>query len=154
MMVCVCHCLSSTADLGIQGIVHGGLTAALIDNAAGVASFVSGGLGSFTANLDINYRKPVAANQWVMLRSRAVAKEGRKIHVYLSLEPVGPHHDPLPDQVMIQDAAASQPRLAKLRSPDPQSPSAAERSSFVEATALMIRPRGVINPAVLSASVS
>jgi acyl-coenzyme A thioesterase PaaI-like protein len=40
---------------GHRGIVHGGLTAALMDDVSGAATFVAAGGGHFTANLTINY---------------------------------------------------------------------------------------------------
>lgn len=40
----------------------------------------------FTANLNIDYRKPVKADQWVILRGRLERAEGRKAYVEAWIE--------------------------------------------------------------------
>jgi len=71
---------------GHRGIVHGGLTAALMDDVSGAATFVAAGGGQFTANLTINYMKPVRADRYVLVRAQAVKQEGRKTYVNISVE--------------------------------------------------------------------
>ena len=66
---------------GHAGIVHGGLTAALIDQCSGETAFLATGPGSFTANLTVNYHKPLIAGRWVEVQGRVVGVEGRKIRV-------------------------------------------------------------------------
>ena len=66
---------------GHTGIIHGGLTASLIDQISGETAFLSTGPGSFTANLNVNYLKPLIAGRWVEVVGRVVGVEGRKIRV-------------------------------------------------------------------------
>lgn len=42
----------------------------------------------FTANLNIDYRKPLMADQWVILRGRLDRAEGRKAYVEAWIESV------------------------------------------------------------------
>ena len=71
---------------GHRGIVHGGMTAALMDDVSGAATFCAAGGGHFTANLNINYVRPVKADQYVLIRAQAVKQEGRKTYVNISVE--------------------------------------------------------------------
>lgn len=66
---------------GHPRIVHGGLTSALLDQTLGISSFVAApDRSSFTANLTVNYRKPLPANTAVAVRCRATKIEGRKLY--------------------------------------------------------------------------
>jgi acyl-coenzyme A thioesterase PaaI-like protein len=67
---------------GHDKIVHGGMLAVLLDEALACVAlpalpFKTG----FTANLNIDYRLPVKADQWVVLRGKLVQQEGRKAWV-------------------------------------------------------------------------
>jgi hypothetical protein len=53
---------------GHPGFVHGGLIATLLDESMGIASHVSAGPGHFTANLNIDYQRPLKVNQWALIR--------------------------------------------------------------------------------------
>ncbi|KOS46150.1 hypothetical protein ACN38_g2936 [Penicillium nordicum] len=67
---------------GHQGIIHGGLLATLLDE--GLARCCFPALPSkvgVTANLNIDYRAPAMANQYVALRAETVKVEGRKAWV-------------------------------------------------------------------------
>ena len=66
---------------GHPGIVHGGLTASLIDEVSGETSIVTTGPGPFTANINVNYTRPLIADSWVRVSGRVVRKEGRKTWV-------------------------------------------------------------------------
>ena len=74
---------------GHAGIVHGGLTAALIDQISGETAFLSAGPGSFTANLNVNYLKPLIAHRWLLVTGRVVAVEGRKVRVHVDVSEGG-----------------------------------------------------------------
>ncbi|KAJ5647439.1 Adenylyl-sulfate kinase [Penicillium lividum] len=67
---------------GHPGIVHGGVLATLLDE--GLARccfpFLPNKVG-VTANLNIDYRAPVMANSYVVLRARTTMVEGRKAWV-------------------------------------------------------------------------
>ena len=78
-----------TALCGHAGIVHGGLTASLIDQISGETAFLSTGPGSFTANLNVNYLKPLIAGRWVEVVGRVVGVEGRKIRVRVEVSEGG-----------------------------------------------------------------
>lgn len=67
---------------GHEKVVHGGLLATLIDNAFGQLSTVATGLSpTATANLNINYRKPVKIHQDYMITCEVEKVDGRKVHV-------------------------------------------------------------------------
>ncbi|KAI8382254.1 HotDog domain-containing protein [Blakeslea trispora] len=74
---------------GHDGIVHGGLAATVLDE--GLACVAIPALPNnfgFTANLNVNYRKPIFSNQWIVMRSRLDKLEDRKAFVSASLESV------------------------------------------------------------------
>ncbi len=77
---------AGSALCGHRGILHGGLTAALMDDVSGAATFVAAGGGHFTANLTINYLKPIRAGRYLLIRAQAVRQEGRKTYVNISVE--------------------------------------------------------------------
>lgn len=77
---------------GHPGIVHGGLLATMLDE--GLARCCLPALPhriAVTANLNINYRKPVPAGSFLVLRARTVKLEGRKAwlegHIELLTKP-------------------------------------------------------------------
>ncbi|KAJ5185451.1 Thioesterase superfamily [Penicillium cf. griseofulvum] len=67
---------------GHQGIIHGGLLATLLDEGLARCCFpaLPNKVG-VTANLNIDYRSPAMANQYVALRAETVKVEGRKAWV-------------------------------------------------------------------------
>ncbi|KAF9869430.1 hypothetical protein CkaCkLH20_13092 [Colletotrichum karsti] len=72
---------------GHPGIVHGGLLATMLDE--GLARCCFGALPhnvGVTAQLEINYRKPVHAGTYVVLRAKTLKVEGRKAWVEGQLE--------------------------------------------------------------------
>ncbi|CAD8160604.1 unnamed protein product [Paramecium octaurelia] len=76
------HFVFNAADhlQGHSSIVHGGLLATLIDNAFGQLSYLaSGQIPTATANLNINYRKPVKTNHDYMITAEIDKIEGRKV---------------------------------------------------------------------------
>jgi acyl-coenzyme A thioesterase PaaI-like protein len=82
---------------GHPGIVHGGLVATLLDEGLARCCFpaLPNGIG-VTANLNIDYRAPVKAENYVVLRAATIKVEGRKAWVEGRLEtlPVG-DEDPM-----------------------------------------------------------
>jgi acyl-coenzyme A thioesterase PaaI-like protein len=64
---------------GHPTVVHGGAIAAVLDDAFGSAFFVLGQGTGFTANLSVNYRKPVPPETDLVIVSRFVRREGRKV---------------------------------------------------------------------------
>ncbi|KAF8983232.1 hypothetical protein BGZ46_010604 [Entomortierella lignicola] len=64
---------------GHDRIIHGGLLATLLDDATGMVALPNLPFHiGFTANLNINYRKPVKADQFVMIKAEFEKSEGRK----------------------------------------------------------------------------
>jgi acyl-coenzyme A thioesterase PaaI-like protein len=64
---------------GHPGLVHGGMLATMLDQ--GLASCAYAAMPNkvgVTAKLEINYRKPVQAGQFLVLRARTTKIEGRK----------------------------------------------------------------------------
>lgn len=75
---------------GHSGIIHGGITATLMDESMGMlqsvnlererqgGNVVEGGLGSFTAYLNVQYKRPVSTPGAIAVVVKRVRKEGRK----------------------------------------------------------------------------
>jgi len=70
---------------GHKGIVHGGLTATMIDEVSGAAAFSCGG-PCFTANLNVDYIKPLLVPAWILVRAHVERREGRKMFVHAYVE--------------------------------------------------------------------
>lgn len=72
---------------GHPGVVHGGAIATLLDESLARSCFqaLPNKVG-LTANLTINYRNPVRAESYVVLRSKTVKVDGRKVWVEGTLE--------------------------------------------------------------------
>ncbi|KAI9322211.1 HotDog domain-containing protein [Dichotomocladium elegans] len=74
---------------GHAGIIHGGMIATLLDEILGCVAFANlPKRVGFTANLNIDYRNPLPADQWVVLRGRLDRVEGRKAFVEAWIESV------------------------------------------------------------------
>jgi acyl-coenzyme A thioesterase PaaI-like protein len=63
---------------GAPGLLHGGASAAVLDEAMGAAVFEYGKAG-FTASMTINYHKPIPLFQEVTIRAWVEKSEGKKI---------------------------------------------------------------------------
>lgn len=72
---------------GHDGIIHGGLLATVFDEtlARNALMNISTHIG-VTANLNINYRSPCMADQFVVVKTRLDEKKGRKVVVSGSME--------------------------------------------------------------------
>jgi 3'-phosphoadenosine 5'-phosphosulfate synthase len=72
---------------GHAGIVHGGLLATILDESLARCCFAAlpNKIG-MTANLNINYRAPVPAGSYIVLRAKTTKVEGRKAWVEGRLE--------------------------------------------------------------------
>jgi uncharacterized protein (TIGR00369 family) len=75
----VCLAYVGRGACGHPGVVHGGLVATLFDEALASACFrrLPGGTG-MTARLEVDYRKPVRAGQFLVMRCEVESVEGRK----------------------------------------------------------------------------
>lgn len=77
---------------GHPGFVHGGLIATLLDETSGVVSNITAGPGQFTANLNLDYVRPLPNNSWVLVRGKATKIEGRKLFIGCQVEINGTVH--------------------------------------------------------------
>ncbi|CAI5758073.1 unnamed protein product [Candida verbasci] len=67
---------------GHKGIIHGGLLATLLDELTCRLAFINFKNGKgVTANLNINYKKPTFANQFIIIKCQIIKKQGRKCWV-------------------------------------------------------------------------
>ena len=66
---------------GHPGLVHGGATAAVIDELCGSAYDMEGLGKGFTANLNVNYRKPLPNGSEVIVHAWVHRKIGRKVFI-------------------------------------------------------------------------
>lgn len=75
---------------GHVGIVHGGMLATLMDESMGRCGLAAlpNRMG-YTANLNVDYRKPVKAGSYVVVRAEVVKIEGRKVWVKGRIEGLG-----------------------------------------------------------------
>jgi len=65
---------------GHKGVIHGGITSLLFDDAFGFAYFLaSKGLMGYTANLNINYRSPLPESSTAVMRIHLEKIERRKV---------------------------------------------------------------------------
>ena len=67
---------------GHLGICHGGVLSTVLDEVMGTLAILycgSNEKGIFTANLTVDFRKPVPAPGMVLVRARIERREGRKI---------------------------------------------------------------------------
>ena len=90
---------------GHSGIIHGGLVATLFDEMlARTAIPQLPGFFGVTANLNINYRKPVKGDQFVVFRCKTAKRSGRKVFVEGVLETASTSPNKQP--VVLADASA------------------------------------------------
>jgi adenylylsulfate kinase len=100
---------------GHQGIVHGGLLATLLDE--GMARCCFSALPNkvgMTANLNVNFRKPMPADSYVVLRAVTTKVEGRKAWVEGRLESLTPEGE-TPTVYAEASALFVEPRQAAVR---------------------------------------
>ena len=68
---------------GHTGIIHGGIIAMGFDDLFGTCYYKhrAAGVPGFSANLDVNYRKPMPCGQRVVFRAKVDRVEGRKVYL-------------------------------------------------------------------------
>ena len=98
---------------GHPGIVHGGLLATMLDEGLARCCFpaLPNKVG-VTANLQINYRKPTAAGQFLVLRAKTIKLEGRKAWVEGWIEPLEVEGDEQPEKLVEASALFIEPKHA------------------------------------------
>ena len=77
---------------GHPDIVHGGIISTLFDYTYGWLFFAVGEKAGFTANLSVNFRRPIRANSTGLMRVVLEKKEGRKTFVKATWEIDGELH--------------------------------------------------------------
>ncbi|KAG0353846.1 hypothetical protein BG005_006907 [Podila minutissima] len=88
-----------TSLCGHRGITHGGLLATLLDEITAMTAIPNlPGKTGFTANLNVNYRHPCIADQFIIAHSKVTSLEGRKAFVKASLKTI--------DGTLLADATA------------------------------------------------
>lgn len=111
----VCLSYLGTDLCGHVGIVHGGMLATMLDEGLARCSFASlpNQIG-VTANLTVQYRKPVPAGSFVLLKAEVTRVEGRKVWVKGRIELLG--KDETPGMVLAEaEALFIEPKYAAVR---------------------------------------
>ena len=99
---------------GHVGVIHGGLTATMFDEALAWCGF--GSLPKrigMTAYLNVNYRKPVPAGSYLILRAQTIKSEGRKVWVKGTIGVLGKGIKPS-DTLVEAEALYIEPKWAKV----------------------------------------
>ena len=69
-----------TLHQGFPGLVHGGITAAALDEAMGWAVFAAG-IWAVTARMEVRYRQPLPLDQEITVRGEVTRDRGRRVEV-------------------------------------------------------------------------
>ncbi|XP_034510197.1 acyl-coenzyme A thioesterase THEM4 isoform X2 [Ailuropoda melanoleuca] len=72
---------------GASGFLHGGAIATMMDSTLGVCALTAGGV-AMTANLNINFRRPIPLCSVVVINSQLDKVEGRKLFVSCNVQSV------------------------------------------------------------------
>ncbi|XP_006900204.1 PREDICTED: acyl-coenzyme A thioesterase THEM4 [Elephantulus edwardii] len=72
---------------GIPGFLHGGAISALIDDTLGMNAMVAGGI-VMTANLNINFKRPICINSVAVINSQLDKVERRKLFISFNVRSV------------------------------------------------------------------
>lgn len=101
---------------GHPGIVHGGLLATMLDEGLARCCFpaMPNKVG-VTANLQINYKKPTMAGQFLVLKAKTIKQEGRKAWVEGWIESLDVEEDQVPEKLVEANALFIEPRHAAVR---------------------------------------
>mgnify|MGYP003386173568 CR=1 FL=1 len=70
--------------INIGGTLHGGAIATIIDGAAGIL-FASSGYRGMTANISMNYRKPIPLPSVVFCKASIERVDNRKVYISVSI---------------------------------------------------------------------
>jgi len=88
-------------------VVHGGVVAAIIDNAMGMVAFVQKDVPNPTISMNVNYIRPVPLNTTVVVRTRVLSYGKSSAHVTAEL-----FHPDQPDHILISATGVYYTRLA------------------------------------------
>ncbi|MDE6954947.1 MAG: PaaI family thioesterase [Oscillospiraceae bacterium] len=93
-----CDGLSGSLTLGyatkpwmanVWGVVHGGVTAALVDSCMGITCGIQCGLITPTISMTINYARPVPLDASIVVRTRTVRCGATAGHIEAEVYPAG-----------------------------------------------------------------
>ena len=84
---CFTRCIIPTYMCGIDGIVHGGILATLMDEVAGWALIERLGEFGMTTEMNIRYAKPVPTNLELLVMGQILDQEKRKAVVHSAIYP-------------------------------------------------------------------
>lgn len=99
---------------GHPGVVHGGLLATLMDEGLARCCFPAlPNKVAVTANLNVNYRQPTVAGQYLVLRAKTTGVEGRKAYVEGQIETL-PTGDEEPRVLVEASALFIEPKNAEV----------------------------------------
>ena len=99
---------------GHVGMIHGGLLATMLDEGLARCAFNSlpNKIG-VTASLTVNYRKPVPAGSYLVLKAETTKVEGRKVWVKGRIEMLGQNEKP--GQMLVEaEGLFIEPKYAKV----------------------------------------
>ena len=100
---------------GHPGIVHGGFIATMMDEGLARCAFpaMKNKVG-VTANLNIDYRRPTMAGQFLVLRAKTTKVEGRKAWSEGWLESLEVAEGEVPEKLVEASALFVEPKHAKV----------------------------------------
>lgn len=99
---------------GHVGMVHGGMLGTMLDEGLARCCFAAlpNKIG-VTANLNLNYRAPVKAGSYVVLKAKTIKVEGRKAWVEGRIETLGQGEEP--EKLLVEATGLFvEPRYAKV----------------------------------------
>lgn len=73
----------------VWGVVHGGVTAALVDTCMGITCGVQCGLITPTVSMTVNYARPVPLDAGIVVRTRTVRVGATSGHICAEVYPAG-----------------------------------------------------------------
>jgi acyl-coenzyme A thioesterase PaaI-like protein len=76
--------LPRTEHQGFPGVAHGGIAAAVLDEAMGWAMYAAGAW-AMTARLEIKYRRPLPLEEPVLVTARVTDKRGKRLEASAEL---------------------------------------------------------------------
>lgn len=82
----VCRYTPRESDQGFPGVIHGGILAALLDEAMAWALWARGRALGVTAKMETRYRRPVGLGGMLVVRGRIRAERGRRAEVEATIE--------------------------------------------------------------------
>ena len=85
----------------VWGVVHGGVTAALVDSCMGITCGIQCGLITPTISMTINYARPVPLDASIVVRTRTVRCGATAGHIEAEVYPAGQ-----PDKLLVTASGA------------------------------------------------